>query len=108
MIRIVLFIILKLPFLVAYALRLNGRAEDLLSGKEAIGEVLPGNMKVADENASCNIRIAVDEQVYEKFKAATQKKKIYFHNIGYIYDYQRLNNMSPSLDFDNSDPSLSK
>ncbi len=40
-----------------------------------------------------------------KFKSlATPEEKVYFHNIGYIYDYQRLNNMNPeALILTNSD-----
>jgi len=92
---------------VAYALRpKNGHAEDVLFWQEPIGEALPGNMKVAMKMPHRNIRIAVqDRQVYEKIQSlATPEEKVYFHNIGYIYDYQRLNNMNPeALILTNSD-----
>ena len=98
---------LATPFLVAYALRpKNGRADDLLFWQEPIGEALPGNMKAAMKLPHRNIRIAVqDRQVYEKIQSlATPEEKAYFHNIGYIYDYQRLNNMNPeALILTNSD-----
>ena len=98
---------LSTPFLVAYSLSpKNGRAEDVLFWQEPIGEELPGNMVAAMKLNDRNIRIVVqDKQVYEKIQnLVAPEEKSYFHNLGYIYDYQRLNNMNPeALILTNSD-----
>ena len=63
-------------------------------------------MKVAMKMPHRNIRIAVqDKQVYDKIlKLATPKEKSYFRNVGYLYQYHRLNNMNPeALILTNSD-----
>ena len=98
---------LATPFLVAYSLPpKNGRAEDVLFWQEPIGEELPGNMIAAMKLTNRNVRIAVqDKQVYEKIQnLVAPEEKSYSHNLGYIYDYQRLNNMNPeALILTNSD-----
>ncbi len=56
--------------------------------------------------AKCLIAISASFRqagIWEKWK------KIYFHNIGYIYDYQRLNNMNPeALILSNSDQLINR
>ena len=98
---------LSTPFLVAYSLPpKNGRAEDVLFWQEPIGEELPGNMVAAMKLTNRNVRIAVqDKQAYEKIQnLVAPEEKNYFQNLGYIYAYQRLNNMNPeALILTNSD-----
>lgn len=98
---------LATPFLVAYDLEpRDGSAQDILFWQEEIGEELPGNMVALLQSQTRHTKIAVqDKTVFEKLVAlasADAQQKIY--NVGYIYQYQRLNNLNPeALILTNSD-----
>lgn len=90
---------LSTPFF--YALSQLGDSQenqhDVLFWQEEIVDQLPGNMQVLLDSKKRNTVIAVDnKQTFERImQIAPQKYHHCFKQAGYVYRYQRLNNLNP-------------